>query len=258
MANSILPVRIGELSRAFLVGRREGVSTSAVLASVAVERIADGLTVVVLLVATLPLLPNSVGAGTSWVSAIAFVAATMFGLGTLATTILVIWRKVWLRLAKSALARFPESIRAPAIRLLSGFIDGLGALRDPRRFGQTVFLSIGIWIIGAATYVLIAAAFGVAMTPVSALTTICVVNLATAVPLAPAGLGAFEAVAARMFVLLGITATTAFGMTILLHAVLFFPVVIAGLIFLWRAGFSLGHLWQRSDEQPVPIVGEMS
>jgi uncharacterized membrane protein YbhN (UPF0104 family) len=113
-------------------------------------------------------------------------------------------------------------------------------------------------MVGAATYFLTAEAFGITFNPLACVTSICVVNLATAVPLAPAGLGAFEAAAQRMFVLLGASLTAAFGVTILLHAVLFFPVVVVGMVCLWRAGFTLGHLWDPGRPMATAGRGELA
>ena len=44
MANNILPVRLGEVVRAYYVGEREKVSKVSALATIAVERVFDGLT----------------------------------------------------------------------------------------------------------------------------------------------------------------------------------------------------------------------
>jgi uncharacterized protein (TIRG00374 family) len=255
MANNLLPVRIGELSRAYLVGRRENVDASAVFASVAVERILDGLTVVVMLVATLPFLPLAIGRDSTWMSALARVAAVTFGGGVVVVVALVLARSFWIEVAQRALGRLPETLRGRALRVIGGFIDGLESLKSPRRLAGVLALSVVVWTVGAATYFLTAEALGITLAPLACLTSICVVNLATAVPLAPAGLGAFEAAAQRMFVLFGASLTAAFGVTILLHAVLFFPVVVVGLACLWRAGFSIGHLWDPSRPAAAAVVG---
>src|SRR5687768_2319051 len=46
MANNVLPARIGELVRAYVLSRREGVRKTATLATIFVERIFDGLIMV--------------------------------------------------------------------------------------------------------------------------------------------------------------------------------------------------------------------
>ena len=44
MANNLLPVRLGELVRSYYLSRREDVNTSSALATIAVERVYDGIT----------------------------------------------------------------------------------------------------------------------------------------------------------------------------------------------------------------------
>lgn len=238
MANNLLPARIGELTRAYLVGRRENVSTSTVLASVAIERVIDGVTVLAVLVLTLPALPAA-----SWLGSLARIAEGTFGIAVVICFLLVAARQTWLRFAASALRVLPGAVSDHVITLLARFIEGFSVLADLRRLTETLALSAVIWMTGAITYVLIAGAFGIKLPLVGALAAICVVNLATAVPLAPAGLGAFEVAALAVFGLLGLPAATAAGVTIVLHAVLFLPVVVVGLAFLWRLNLSLGALW---------------
>ena len=53
MANNVLPVRMGEFVRAYIIGRSERIRKSASFATVMVERLFDGLTVLGLLVVVL-------------------------------------------------------------------------------------------------------------------------------------------------------------------------------------------------------------
>ena len=46
LANNVLPARLGELVRAHYLGRRTGVSRSAILGTIVVERVVDTLVVV--------------------------------------------------------------------------------------------------------------------------------------------------------------------------------------------------------------------
>src|SRR5690348_8791657 len=46
MANDVLPARLGEVVRAFVLNRRTGVTKSAILGTIVVERIFDGITMV--------------------------------------------------------------------------------------------------------------------------------------------------------------------------------------------------------------------
>ncbi len=251
MANNLLPARIGELSRAYLVGRREDVSPGAVLASVAIERVMDGLTVLVLLVLALPGLPMA-----AWLDRLVRLAAMTFGAAVIGCVVLATARPSWVAFASAEIRRLPDPFGDLLARLLDRFVVGFAILRDARVLGEAFLLSVVIWMVGALTYLLVAAAFGVGLSPIGAVAAICVVNLATAVPLAPSGLGAFEAAAVAIFSLLGVTQAVAAGMTIVLHAVLFLPVVVAGLIFLWRLNLSLGSLWTDARQHRASAVLE--
>jgi uncharacterized protein (TIRG00374 family) len=253
MANNLLPGRVGELSRAYLVGRRERVSASTVLASVIVERLIDGLTVLLLLLGALAVLPDA-RAPASWVMLLARIAAITFGLAVVGSVALAVAPRFWLRQVGRIAHLLPERAGHLTLRAVDHFIAGFGVLGDPALLARTALLSVAIWVVGAATYLFVAAAFDVRLPLVAAVATICVVNLATAVPQAPAGLGAFEAAAEGMLILLGVESTTAFGITVVLHAVLFFPVVLVGLAFLWKADLSLGSLWSGGRrEAPSPV-----
>lgn len=254
MANNLLPARIGELSRAYLVGRREDVSPGAVLASVAIERVIDGLTVLVLLVLALPALPMA-----AWLGGLIQLAGAIFGAAIVGSFVLALARPSWVAFAAGLLRRLPDPAGDLAARLLDWFVVGFAILRDSRKLSEALLLSVVIWIVGAATYLLVAGAFGVGLSPVGAMAAICVVNLATAVPLAPGGLGAFEVAAVAIFSLLGVTGTVAAGITIVLHAVLFLPVVVAGLVFLWRLNLSLDSLWTGARQPRVaPVLEQVS
>src|SRR5690242_1391340 len=49
MANDVLPVRMGEVVRAYVLGKRENVSKTGTLATIVVERIMDGITMLLFL-----------------------------------------------------------------------------------------------------------------------------------------------------------------------------------------------------------------
>lgn len=249
MANNLLPGRVGELSRAYLVGRRENVSGSTVLASVVVERLLDGVTVLFLLLGAVAVLPQT-RTPDSWVLVVARLAAITFGVAVVGSVALVAAPGFWLAGFERIARRFPGRSSDLATRFADRFVAGFTVLGDPALLLRTIVLSLGIWVVGAITYLLVATAFGIGLSLVGAIATICVVNLATAVPQAPAGLGAFEAAAEGALVLLGVDSTTAFGTTVVLHAVLFFPVVAVGLACLWRTDLSLGSLWSGAQGAP--------
>ena len=82
------------------------------------------------------------------------------------------------------------------------FIDGLGSLKDPRRLAMVFLLSLPVWLMEALMYYIIAFSFDLhtsfglmEMAGVILLVT-AVSNLATSIPAAGGGIGAFEVAAA--------------------------------------------------------------
>src|SRR5689334_5942605 len=75
MANNILPWRIGEFVRGYVLREREGIPTSASLATIAVERIFDGLTMLAFLLVASLFIPLD-----AELRHIAIVGAAVFGL----------------------------------------------------------------------------------------------------------------------------------------------------------------------------------
>lgn len=251
MANNLLPARIGELSRAYLIARRESVSAGAVVASVALERVIDGLVVLGLLAAVLPALPRA-----EWLGALVQISGVFFGFGLVICLGLAVVRPGWLEVLAPGLRRLPLPLQARLSALLGRFLLGFAVLRKPGALFGSLLLSLAIWGVGATIYLLVAAAFGIELSPIGALAAICIVNLATAAPLAPAGLGAFEVAAMAVFSLLGLPEVGAAGITIVLHTVLFLPVVLLGLIFLWRLNLSLGSLWAEGPARQTSVILE--
>jgi hypothetical protein len=94
--------------------------------------------------------------------------------------------------------------------------------------------------------------FGLGSGPASALLGMAAANLGTMVPSSPGFVGTFDlplqAVLTDMF---RVDAAAATSYTIVVHSALILPVVVVGLVLLWREGLSLGEVSQRLRRSPV-------
>ncbi len=244
MANNLLPARAGELARAYLVGQREGVSKASVLATIALERVFDGLAILLLLLVMLPLLPPE-----PWLILLQLVAAGVFVGLTVATLAMVIWREKVLRLIDRIGRRTPSRIQPVWQRvtaLLGLFINGLEVVRNGRLFAFSMLLSVLVWLVGAGEYYFMMLAFKVDLPFWAALAAICLVNLVTAIPAAPGNVGTFEATAVATFVAFSIESSLASSLAIAIHLVVFLPVIVVGLLLLWRENLSLADISRRA------------
>jgi uncharacterized protein (TIRG00374 family) len=186
-ANNILPLRTGELVRAYLLGRAYGIRKSAVIASIAVERLFDGLTMLAFLL--LAMTAASVSP-TAELRRLALVAASSLPWHWrcwrpccwAATTATGCWR--------SSSGPCPAGLGERIRSIASAFLGGLGSLRRGGDLLLVAATSLLAWGFEAAMYWAIAQGFGAALrpafTPAAALLTTGVANLATLVPAAPA------------------------------------------------------------------------
>ena len=267
MANNLLPVRLGEVVRSYYVGQREGVSKSAALATIVVERVVDGVTLLFLLAAVSVFLPVTglvqglaTDIGVPWPLLVTATAAPF--LGVLGLMMLVAYKPWWaLRWTSVVTGRLPTRVEARVMGLAELFVTGLGVLRNPRRLALVFLLSLPVWLAEGAMYYVIGFSFdlpsalGGAGAMVAAMLAVTVTsNLATALPSSQGGIGPFEFFAAATLVALGAQGEVATAYALALHVALLVPVTLLGLLYLWVGRDSLVRL-VRAGESDASTSG---
>lgn len=245
MANDLLPARIGELVRAFVLGQQEGISKTSTLVTIALERILDGLTMLAFIGAAsffLPLTPA--------LEALFQIGIVLFVVVLVLLVLVATQRQRFDPLVHAVLKRLPERYGARAVRLFDSFIHGLSALRNPLDAVIAFGWSVVAWALETGMYWIIGLAFGIVQPySVYALAT-AVANLVTIVPSTPGYVGVFDVPVKSILTLFGVAPNVATSYTLVLHAALVLPVVVLGLYYAARAGLSLGTLSQRVESAP--------
>jgi len=148
--NNLLPGRLGEFLRAYLLGRKRNVAKSFALASVVVERVFDGLTLIALLV-----LVSMAIQLPGWSRQVELVSAAIF-LGASAVVAVVLWQP---RLTRTLLApvlrRLPARAAGFVELRMAAFLDGLGPLRQPPVLLGALLLSGTVWLLELGSYLLL-------------------------------------------------------------------------------------------------------
>jgi uncharacterized protein (TIRG00374 family) len=242
MANDLLPLRIGELVRAYVLGETEGISKTSTLVTIVLERVFDGVTMLVFIAAAslfLPLQDN--------VRALLVVGGILFALVAILLVSVAGLRERLDHLIHRVLARLPERWAPRGLKMVDSFFHGLSVLRRPQYALGALVLSVAAWLFEAAMYAVLARSFAIDLQyPVFVLTT-AVANLVTIVPSTPGYVGVFDAPVKSILTLFGVEPNTAASYTLLLHAALIVPVVVLGLVFTSRMGLSLGQISRRSE-----------
>lgn len=242
MANDLLPFRIGELVRAYIMGETEQISKASTLVTILLERVFDGVTMVLFLGAASFFL-----AFNDYLRTLLLLGSILFAVVVLVLVIAASFRERFDHLIHRVLARLPERWSAHGLKLLDSFFHGLSVLRNPLDALLALVFSILAWVCEASMYAVLGLSFGItAAFPVFVLAT-AVANLATLVPSTPGYVGVFDAPVRYILELFGVNVNVATSFTLLLHTTLVIPVVLLGLVFMWRLGLSLGQLQKRSQ-----------
>ncbi len=220
-ANEVLPLRFGELVRAWLVSRWLSVRLVAALPSMAVERLFDGLWLALGFGITAILVPLPTAL---------MRAGDVLGIVTLAATALVallLWGRhpawKWLRWADSLVAGLRDIGRSRAA-YLSLAVSGVILVLQAGAFWTAMVaygLQLSFWG-GAAVFL--------------------IVRLGTAVPNAPANVGTYQFFTVVGLAIFGVQKTQATGFSLVVFALLTAPLWILGLLALSRSGTTLGEI----------------
>lgn len=238
MGNNALPARAGELLRVFLLGSRTGASKRTILGSVLVERLLDAAALGLLFV----IVAYNLAKGLSLPdSPVLIAAAAVVVVLSLVLTVIFVRRAHLRERARTVIG----PMLAPAKQL--GTFRGAGLL----------LLSIGIWILEAAVYVLVAEAVNLPLGLHDGLAVVAFTNLAALVPAAPGYIGTYDT--AVIFAVNAVSRGSkdlAFSYLLLLRFVLFVPITLVGLVLLFARYGGLKRLRQARAAEREAITGE--
>lgn len=242
-ASAVLPARAGEVLRPYLLARWEGLSATATLATILLERLLDLATVVTMLALFfvafdpgLAVLNPAVYRAVQVGGLLAGVAA----IGALATVFLLAGHPEKLgRWTLQAERLLPARAARALAHAVEKFIGGLAVMRQPRRLFVALALSVPLWLLIAAAIWLGARAFQIEFPFTSTLLFNALIVVGVSVP-TPGAVGGFhEAFRIGATAFFGAPNDRAVGAAIVLHAISIVPVVLAGLGFMMHAGLDL-------------------
>lgn len=239
MGNNIYPARAGEVLRAVILKRKEGVPVSASLATIIVERIFDGVVMLAFVFVNLPELAKLTGSS-GFVGNIQQVAiyGTAAFLGALVIFLLAaMFPQVTARVGEWFIAHFlPLRLREKVSALMRKFLDGLASLRSPFNVLMVFLTSVVIWLLETAKYWFVMHAFDFEVSFFALMLMNGIVNLATTIPSAPGYIGTFDAPGIAVLTAYGVEQAAAAGYTLVLHVALWLPITALGAWFLAREG----------------------
>ncbi len=235
MGNNVLPARLGEILRAHCTAAMtcESRGRTSALASIAAERILDGLVLGVFGLAAIRVVPLE--HHLQWV----LLVPSLFFAVLTAALVFTLRRHEWVRsLACAAKRAFPGRITAFAGDKAAGLLDGLVPLGTVPPMVGAIATTAVIWSVEIGACYLFGRAVWGGMSLRTALLFLVVVNLASLVPLTMGGVGTIEAVGPLFLIGSGVPAPLALAMVLLQHASQYFFTTIGGGILYLTSGFN--------------------
>jgi len=248
MANNVLPLRTGELVRSVVVRQKFGIRKTSALATIAVERLFDGLTMLAFM-----LLATAFVTFTSELENLAIIAFVLFTVLLVGLFLLTLGGSFVDRLLQLVLGPMPTALADRVERMAESFLTGLGIFRNRRDLLVVAGLSLSAWLFEASMYWVLAVGFGgsvrEAMGAAATLLTTGVANMATLIPSSPGYIGQFEyGVKLVLSGALGVPEGPALAYAILVHAVLYFPITIWGVFEWFRQQLSWREIQANGEE----------
>jgi len=235
MANGILPMRLGEIVRALVLGYDEKISRSAALATIVVERIFDIFVLLFLFSVFLILIP--------FPSQVKKISLFIFSVGLIAIVFLLfIISKP--RLTIKLFNFLPERINQKFQKTFLSFIEGLKIIKNWKLLALVTLLSFCLWSYIALINYTVFHALQIELPLYAAFIVMITVCLGISLPSAPGFVGTFHYFAILGLSIFNIPKNTALSFALLSHVVGFVPVVLIGFFCLQRMGLSLRKVTQ--------------
>ncbi len=250
MLNMILPLRIGEVGRAYVMGERGGISVIRALSSILVERLVDLASVVLLFAICAQFIPMNA----TFTNAAALAGVLVVGM--IAVLLILLWQSERVEQLIVALARrFPRLHAESLLKRFHDVRDGFRVMQDMRNAAIIVFSTIMVWLSAIAVAYF---AMGIFMPPYfdrAALVTV-MANLGGALPSAPGGLGVVQYFANQALVIpFNVDPTKAVAFAFVWPLFQQILLIVLGLFGLTRLGLqfsAVSHTTQSSEvTEPV-------
>lgn len=226
--NELLPVKVGELVRAFLISRWTSVKLTSVAPSILLERLCDGVWLAVgiaIIIVLVPLPRRLVDAG------------DVFAVAILVALIVV---------ALLAIAGRPRSNGSSHENSVKALLESIAfELRVNIRTRGALLafaLSSMMLLLQGLSFWLVMLAYHLHLTLLMGLAVFIIVHLGTLLPGAPANIGSYQFFTVLGLTLFGVEKSTAAGFSLVVFTVLTVPLLVLGLWALGSSGLTLREI----------------
>jgi uncharacterized protein (TIRG00374 family) len=248
MANNLLPARLGEFVRAYIISRKEGVSGSSAMATIVVERLFDGLTLLTIL-----LVVFYTYSFPGWVVVVGWYGTLIFFLLCVFIVSMMLWPNRFASILSNITRLFSSRLKERAEALILRFISGLDMLRNRRLVLIVFVISFVHWLVLGWSMSIALKSFDIEVPNSGPFFVLSIVALGLALPSSPGFVGTFQWLTERALTVYGVSKSLSLSFSSVFHLITFVPVTIIGLAY-----FLKEHLtWKELKRTEKEIGGQM-
>jgi len=242
MANIFIPAHLGELLRAFVIGRKSPISSGAVFATIVVERIIDVYSFLLVMAFTIVVFPFP-----DWVQKSGYITLILI---LILTAILVLMKNSHsrsLHLLDTTTRFLPAKTGQLVIKIGNSFLEGVKPLQNWRHYILVFIFTILMWFCYAFIFHLAFFAFDFirlySLPWYASLVLLVLTTISIAVPSSPGYVGTYHYLCQiGLSEFFNVPLDAALSFAFLAHGLNTFTMLIVGLICASREGLSLKSL----------------
>lgn len=223
LLNVSLPMLTGQVARTFLLSKKHQIGKTKSFASVALEVVFDGSSLLALMTAL-----SFFFVFPQWLIRGQHSLALLLAIGVILLYLLILNPKFITRIKE----KFPHKITAALEKFLQSFSDGLQILRSSRHIVIVSALSLLAWFTQVIVVTLLIVAFGFKLPVWGAVVVVVINTLMMMFPITPANLGTFQVATILGLTFFGISKAEALSLGLLLHALDIIPSFALGTFFM--------------------------
>jgi len=246
--NSVLPARLGEIARAYLVGELEKVSKSWTLGTIVVEKALDSMMLLLVMAALVPFISLPV-----WLRSSALILAAVLAFLFLFLVFLAAKRGRLNSLIERTMRYIPLSKRLGLSQKISLALQSLEPLKDWKAMAGLLLLSLIVWALALSTNAITLAAMNMNLPLWTSALLLVVLQVGSSIPTSPGRIGVFHYLCILTLSLVAVDRSRALGFALVLHLIVYAPMIILGTLFMWRESLSLHRL----ATLPATVVAEV-
>jgi len=242
-ANNLLPARLGELVRPWALGTSERISRSSAFATIIVERVVDMFCILLLFAVALSLHPFPKMVQEAGLAALGMNVVLLAALMSIERSPAQAERA-----AAWVARRAPARIAPKAASLLRNFSGGLGVFRSGPGLVWVTVYSVLMYAVTALGLLGCMWAFDMTVPWYAGIVMLVITAFGMMIAPTPGYLGAIQYACVLGLSLFGIDRAIGFSFSLYYHLTQFLPITVVGLVYLGRAGMSLGQVATASRE----------